>query len=327
MIRRRISRADDSRIALTSRVHFFATTTLVTLLVLFASAFVAPAGQDRSAPTKPGNFRITAKTPFSVSLAWTPASDNSRDFTYPLASSAGGAVILPKTATSYTWTSGLYPAKSYQFVIFARDAAGNTSGSVGLVTTLPPDTTAPSMAPVVSIAQASSSYISLAWTPSRDDGPYLFYTVYVNGTACANAGTNTSFTVTSLQPATSYAFNVLARDYPGNSAPLSAPVTGTTTPVNSNDTIPPTTPGNFTDNGMSFPDGETWLFWQKSTDNFDPQSVLRYDIYVNDVLDASMVDATATVVYGNPGGPNTYQVIAVDTSGNPSTPATLTTTP
>jgi hypothetical protein len=78
---------------------------------------------------------------------------------------------------------------------------------------------------------------------------------------------------------------------------------------------------------MSFPDGETWLFWQKSTDNFDPQSVLRYDIYVNGVLDSSMVDATRTIVYGNPGGPNTYQVIAVDKSGNQSEPATLTTAP
>jgi hypothetical protein len=78
---------------------------------------------------------------------------------------------------------------------------------------------------------------------------------------------------------------------------------------------------------MSFQDGETWLFWQKSTDNFDPQSVLPYDIYVNGVLDSSMVNGTMTVVYGNPSGPNTYQVIAVDMSGNQSAPATLVTTP
>jgi hypothetical protein len=78
---------------------------------------------------------------------------------------------------------------------------------------------------------------------------------------------------------------------------------------------------------MSCQDGETWLFWQKSTDNFDPQSVLRYDIYVNGVLDSSMGDGTMTVVYGNPVGPNTYKVIAVDISGNESAPATLTITP
>jgi hypothetical protein len=32
-----------------------------------------------------------------------------------------------------------------------------------------------------------------------------------------------------------------------------------------------------------------------------------------------------TILYGNPGVPNTYQVIAVDTTGNQSVPATLTT--
>jgi Fibronectin type III domain len=325
MFAMRTSWAGNIKNPLTPCWHFLST--LLPALALFAGPFVAAAGQDRSAPTKPGNFRVTAKTPFSVSLAWSPSSDNSGNFTYTLASSAGGAVILPKTATSYTWTSGLYPANTYQFVISARDAAWNASGASGLLTTLPPDTTPPSVAPVVSVTQTSSSYIALAWTPSQDDGPYLFYTVFVNGTAHASAGTNTSFVVTSLQPATSYTFNVLAQDYPGNSSPLSAPVTGTTTPVNSNDTIPPTTPGNLTDNGMSFQDGETWLFWQKSTDNFDPQSVLRYDTYVNGVFDSSIVDGTMNIVYGNPGGPNTYQVVAVDTSGNQSTPATLTTTP
>ena len=325
MFAMRISWAGNIRNPLTPCRHFISI--LLAASALFASAFVATAGQDRSAPTKPGNFRVSAKTPFSVSLAWSPSSDNSGNFTYTLASSSGSAVILPKTATTYTWTSGLYPANAYQFVIAARDAAGNASASVGLVTTLPPDTTPPSVAPVVSVTQTSSSYVALAWTPSQDDGPYLFYTVFVNGTAYGNAVTNTSLVVTSLQPSTSYTFNVLAEDYAGNSAPLSAPVTATTTPVNSSDTIPPTTPGNLTDNGMSFSDGETWLFWQKSTDNFDPQSVLRYDTYVNGVFDSSIVDGTMNIVYGNPGGPNTYQVIAVDTSGNQSEPATLTTTP
>ena len=98
---------------------------------------------------------------------------------------------LPKTATSYTWANGLHPATSYSFAISARDAAGNTSGEAGLLTTLPPEPTAPSLSPELSITQTSSSYLSLAWTPSKDDRPYLFCTVYVNGTVSAHAGTNT----------------------------------------------------------------------------------------------------------------------------------------
>ena len=87
----------------------------------------------------------------------------------------------------------------------------------------------------------------------------------------------------------------------------------------------PTTPANFTDNGMSFQDGETWLFWQQSTDNFDPQSIIRYDVYVNGVFDHSLMGYGQTVVYGNPGVENTYQVIAVDSAGNQSAPASLIT--
>ena len=99
----------------------------------------------------------------------------------------------------------------------------------------------------------------------------------------------------------------------------------TTEASDPNDTTPPTTPANLTDNGMSFGDGETWLFWQQSTDNVDPQFAIRYDVYVNGVLDGSQMGGSSTVVYGNPGVFNTYQVIAVDSAGNQSAPATITT--
>jgi hypothetical protein len=106
---------------------------------------------------------------------------------------------------------------------------------------------------------------------------------------------------------------------------MSDPVNLTTEVSDTSDTTPPTTPGNFRDNGMSFEDGETWLFWDQSTDNVDPQSVIRHDINVNGVFDHSLLGFDRTEVYGNPGVSNTYQVIAVDSAGNQSAPATLTT--
>jgi hypothetical protein len=76
----------------------------------------------------------------------------------------------------------------------------------------------------------------------------------------------------------------------------------------------------------SFEDGETHLFWQQSTDNADPQATIRYDVYVNGVLDHQLVAATSTVVYGDPGGAsNSFEAVAVDSAGNESIPATLTT--
>ena len=48
-------------------------------------------------------------------------------------------------------------------------------------------------------------------------------------------------------------------------------------------------------------------------------------MYVNGTFDHSLQGYTQTVVYGNPEAENTFQVIAMDASGNPSAPATLTT--
>jgi fibronectin type III domain protein len=300
--------------------------TIAMALSLSLHSFTAPAA-DRTPPSKPGNFTVTAKTAYSVTLAWTPSKDNSGNFTYFIGSTAGGGVTLPKTATSYTWTAGLVPPNSYTFIIYARDAAGNTSGTVGTSTTLPADTTPPTVAPVVSVTTVGSTYVSLAWTASQDDSPALFYHVFVNGVDYTSAGTNRSLTITPLQPSTSYTFNVVAYDYGGNASPASAPVTATTMAPNSNDTTPPTTPGNLRDNGMAFPDGETWLWWDQSTDDVDPQAVIRYDVYANGVLDHSLVGGGFTILYGNPGYPNTFQVVAVDTTGNQSVPATLVTAP
>jgi hypothetical protein len=98
----------------------------------------------------------------------------------------------------------------------------------------------------------------------------------------------------------------------------------TTAPTNPDDTTPPTTPANLTNAGMTFQDGETWLFWEQSTDDLDPQEVIRYDIYLNGVLDHSVVGHDMTILYGTVGVLNTFQVIAVDTAGNQSPPATFT---
>jgi hypothetical protein len=97
----------------------------------------------------------------------------------------------------------------------------------------------------------------------------------------------------------------------------------TTRPINTSDTTAPTTPANLRTNGMVFQDGEIWLFWDQSTDNLDPHSVLRYDVYLNGVLDHSLAGQGRTILYGTVGIVNTLEVVAVDTAGNESSPATI----
>lgn len=303
-----------------SRLMVFASLMLV--LVLAASPVAA--AKDRKPPTTPTNLQVTGMTSYSVSLAWTPSTDNSGGVTYIICCANVSSETFPGPASSRVYRAGLEAGRSFTLRIVARDAAGNYSGYSNTVTfTLPADTIPPTK-PSVSVTDVGPTHVSLAWS-SVEDGPNVWFNVYMNGSAVRQGARDTSGTFGPLQSETSYTFTVQASDFRGNLSPMSDPITVVTEASDTNDTTPPTTPANFTDNGMSFGDGETWLFWQQSTDNVDPQPVIRYDVYVNGVFDHSLMGYGQTVVYGNAGVLNTYQVIAVDSAGNESAPATLTT--
>src|SRR5688572_21071795 len=93
---------------------------------------VSAATKDRTRPTTPGNFRVTGKTAYTVTVAWSPSSDNSGNFSYHLSGAYHVTpVVLPKTATSHTFTA-LAPGNEYWFFLYAKDAAGNVSGQANL---------------------------------------------------------------------------------------------------------------------------------------------------------------------------------------------------
>ena len=292
------------------------------LIMVLGPATASAVRPDRTPPTMPGNFRVTGTTSYTASLAWNASTDNSGNFSYVISASNGQSVSLPQTATSFTWNSGLLAGYSYTFSIYAVDAAGNRSTTAQATTTLPGDTTPPS-ASVLLVTDIGPTHVSLSWTPAQEDGPYVSYHISMNGNATFWVGVDTFTTITALEPETTYTFAVRARDIWQNLSPFSNLVTVTTEPADPNDTTPPTTPANLTDNGMTFGDGETWLFWEQSTDNVTPQSLIQYEVYANDVLDHTLVGRGETVLYGTVGMINTFQVIAVDEAGNRSAPATF----
>jgi hypothetical protein len=96
-------------------------------------------------------------------------------------------------------------------------------------------------------------------------------------------------------------------------------VTATTQAVDGTDTTAPSRPGGLVDNGMVFDDGETWLFWQQSTDDVTPQSLIAYRVLVNRVLDHVVTGRGSTILYVPTGRSSTIEVVAVDEAGtNPS---------
>ena len=281
--------------------------------------------RDRTPPTAPANLVVTATTEHSVSLAWSPSTDNSGRFSYIICC-AGTTVSVSQTMTSHT-LEGLQPGKTYTFRVYAKDAAGNLSKSSNPVTvTLPGQLAAPTK-PVVGVLDIGPTHASLNWS-STDDGSIIWYTIYIDGepvsTMNSKSGTFTCAAVlvatgcTPLDQATTYTFTVRARDVDGNLSSFSDPVIVTTDPADPNDHTPPTQPLNVTAEADG---GHIIVRWDPSTDDRALQRFIRYDVYVNGELRAVVVGQASAEVEADL-GVNTISVIAVDTADNESAAGT-----
>jgi chitodextrinase len=285
--------------------------------------------RDRTPPTPPTNLTVVATTTTSVSLAWGPSTDNSGTFSYYI-SGAGPALIVPQTQTSRTIT-GLLQGRTYTFKVAARDLAGNNSKSSNAVTvTLPGNIPGAPTKPIVQVLGVGPTHVSLTWS-STDNGPIIWYTIYINGQMVATANSRSgTFTCASvmvptycvpIDQSTTYTFTVRARDAENNLSALSDPLPVMTAPPDPGDQASPTRPANITVENIG---GFLLVGWSPSVDNVAPQSLIRYDIYVDGELRRVVVGETAAEVdfYVEE---RTVTVVAVDTADNESEPGTAPT--
>jgi chitodextrinase len=275
---------------------------------------------DSTPPTKPGNLRVTAKTLTSVSMAWNASTDNSGSFSYRVHLWGDPTVVtLPKTQTSYTWT-GLRPGVIYYFWVEAVDGSGNTSTSDLLIVETVRDTTPPSPPGNLTVGTVTASQVSLSWDASTDNSGIIdLYQVIVPPAAGNVVFTGpTSATVVGLAPTTTFTFTVRARDAGWNfSQPSNA---GTATTEASTDTTPPTAPVLSIGRSHSC---EIAVRWTQSTDDQDPQSAIRYQLFDNGIPDPNFSFVIGTTRWPSYGfeGTNTWVLYAVDSAGNRSAPS------
>jgi len=195
--------------------------------------------------------------------------------------------------------------------------------------TLPGELAAPTK-PVVTVLDLGPTHASLSWS-STDDGPTIWYTISIDGQAVSTLNSRTgTFTCAAvlvptgcvpLNQETTYTFTVRARDVDGNLSPVSDPFVVTTDPADPNDHTPPTQPTNVTAENDG---GHLIVRWAPSTDDLAPQSLIRYDVYVNGELRAVVVGQTTAQVEIDYGVNSNIAVIAVDTADNESAPGTIT---
>jgi chitinase len=156
----------------------------IVLAALALTTAAAPAAADRSAPTKPGSMRVTAKSQTTVSLAWNASRDDSGRVTYNVRMWEEGRHVtvatLPQSQTTYTKT-GLIPNVQYFFHVEAVDPSGNKTLSDGVYTTTDPDRTPPPAPAGLKVTHVSSSQVGLTWNVPPDDTGIRSYRILING--------------------------------------------------------------------------------------------------------------------------------------------------
>jgi hypothetical protein len=170
------------------------------------------------------------------------------------------------------------------------------------------------------VTGTTSSTVGLAWDPVTDDDyTCCTYRVFANGVLANVQSTGErAVTVLRLAAATTHSFTVVAVDPSGNASAPSVAVTATT--LASTDTTGPTAPGNL----YAFDFGcETWLFWDESVDDVDPQAAISYEVRVNGVFDGAALGIDRWITYGTQSS-NTFSVQAVDSVGNRSPASSVT---
>lgn len=167
---------------LTNRLRLSPAATLLAAATILTGVTAGPA--LAAAPGPPGNPRVTAISPSSVTLAWTPANGDVASYSvnYHLAFNDVFSSQPAGTATTATITSTISPASQYTFSITAKDSAGVTSSS-GSITVVTPrnttgDVTPPSAPGTPVITSVTANGPELSWSPATDDVGVAGYEIY-----------------------------------------------------------------------------------------------------------------------------------------------------
>jgi hypothetical protein len=182
----------------------------------------------------------------SISMQATVATDNSGSavqYMFVCASGSTGCVNSSWQASNVYTATGLAAATTYNYQVKAKDAAGNETGLSPMVAATtaatPTDTTPPAPNPgwaVLPSAGVSTNSISMTSTVATDSsGPvqYMFVCAPGGGVGCVSSNwqASTSYTATGLAAATTYNFQVKAKDAVGNETVLSAVASAKTASV------------------------------------------------------------------------------------------------
>jgi len=271
---------------------------------------------DSQPPTTPTGLTAVTVSLDSVSLAWSPSTDNIRVTSYRV--HRNGVWVGTATAANYK-DSGLNVSSTYSYFIIACDAVGNCSPpsvTVAATTSTPPDTQAPTVPSGLIAITVGEARIDLYWTAPTDNVSVSSYKIYRNG-VFTETRTVTIFGDSGLAPSTAYTYTVAACDAAGNCSAQSIPVTGMT--AVSSDVQRPTTPTGLSATAVS--SSQINLVWLASTDNV---GVTAHKLYRDGLHVVTLGNVTSYIDSALSGGTSySYSITACDVARNCSAESAL----
>jgi chitodextrinase len=282
---------------------------------------------DGTAPSTPTGLTVSpvAGVGTALNLSWTASTDNLAVTGYAVDRCQGASCInfveiaLP-TTNSFA-DSGLSNGGTYNYRVRARDARANWSPNSAVATGIANDTQLPTAPSGLAVSVGSATQLNLTWTAATDNVGVTLYSIQrCQGASCNNfadvgTSTTTSFNSTGLAPATTYRFQVRARDAT-NWGPYSNQA-AQTTPA---DGQAPTAPTGLTVGTRTVT--QINLSWTASTDNIGVTQYVVQRCTGTSCTPSTDVGTSATTSYADnsltPGTTYRYQVRARDAASNTS---------
>ncbi|HUT28731.1 MAG TPA: Calx-beta domain-containing protein [Sedimentisphaerales bacterium] len=186
-----------------------------------------------------------------ITMTATTGSDASPPVEYFFACTAGGGHDSGWTTDPVYTDTGLQPITQYTYTVQMRDSIPNTGTASAPASATTPDNTPPTPDPMTwatpPYSTGTTSIAMVATTATDESGVEYYFTCTSGGGNDSGWQDSTSYTDTSLSPATQYCYTVQARD---KSPAQNATAASTPPACATTDALPDTTPPT--------PDPMTW---------------------------------------------------------------------
>jgi chitodextrinase len=298
---------------------------MATVAIVATSSSHAMAASDTQPPSRPGAPVAVSVSPTTVTLTWTPSTDDVGVVQYRVDTLSINSIRTVYSTTNTATFTDLWPG-GWVFAVSAFDAAGNQSQwsppSSGISLPMPTETVPPTVPTQLVASGITETGVLLSWQPSTDNVGVTGYDVWQYAQRLGTLGKigsteTTSFAVTGLTRDSSYTFYVQARDAQGNGSDLLAASVSVRT-AGAPDTSPPTAPG--TPTVVNLTSTSVTLSWAAATDNIGVTSYLASGQAspTTPSVSRSTTATSVTVPDLQPGTQYSFGVYAIDAAGNVS---------